>query len=57
MRGDRDLGAYAHVRARGNLDEPKWPDKTFGELLRIAFAARIIDRPDHPYIRELNGEL
>ena len=45
------------VRAQGNLDEPKWPDKSFGELLRIAFENRIIDRADHPVIRELNGEL
>ena len=39
------------------LEEPKWPDKTFRELLRIAFEGRIIDRPDHPLIRELNGDL
>jgi hypothetical protein len=57
MWGDRDLGGYAMVRARGNLEEPKWPDKEFRELLRIAFDARIVDRPDHPLIRELNGEL
>lgn len=57
MWGDRSLGAYAMVKARGNLEEPKWPDKTFRELLRIAFEGRIIDRPNHPLIRELNGDL
>jgi hypothetical protein len=57
MWGDRNLGGYSMVRARGHLEEPKWPDKTFRELLRIAFESRIIDRPDHPYIRELNGDL
>ncbi|MGO9783409.1 MAG: hypothetical protein ACLPQY_27150 [Streptosporangiaceae bacterium] len=58
MYGDRALGAYVHVIARGNLEEPKWPDKSFGTLLQIAFPGdRIINRPDHPYIRELNGEL
>ena len=57
MWGDRSLGGYTMVKAKGNLEEPKWPDKTFRELLRIAFENRIIDRPDHPVIRELNGDL
>lgn len=57
MWGDRSLGAYQHARARGNLEEPKWPDKIFRELLRTAFENRIIDRPDHPVIRELSGDL
>lgn len=57
MYGNRSLGGYEMVVARGNLDEPKWPDKTFRELLRIAFEDRIIDRPGHPVIRELLGEL
>jgi hypothetical protein len=57
MWGDRSLGGYTMVKAKGNLEEPKWPDKTFRELLRTAFENRIIDRPDHPVIRELNGDL
>jgi hypothetical protein len=57
MYGDRSLGGYTMVKAKGNVEEPKWPDKTFRELLRIAFEGRIIDRPDHPLIRELNGDL
>jgi hypothetical protein len=57
MWGDRNLGAYAMVRARGHLEEPKWPDKTLRDLLSVAFESRIIDRPDHPLIRELNGDL
>jgi hypothetical protein len=57
MWGDRSLGGYTMVKAKGNLDEPKWPDKTFRDLLRVAFENRIIDRPDHPVIRELNGDL
>ena len=57
MYGSRDLGAYEMVVARGNLDGPKWQDKTFSELMHIACEGRIIDGPDHPVIRELNGEL
>ncbi|WP_328667620.1 hypothetical protein OG905_11395 [Streptomyces sp. NBC_00322] len=58
MTGNRELGAYEIFMARGDLGEPQWPDKTFRELIGIAFKGdRIIDSLDHPVIRELNGEL
>jgi hypothetical protein len=56
MTGDRGLGGYEMIRARGNLDDPKWPELTFREMLRLGFENRIVDRFDHPVIRELNGE-
>lgn len=37
--------------------EPIWPDKTFGELLKLAFDGKIIDNEDHPYVRRLRGLL
>jgi hypothetical protein len=40
-----------------NLAEPKWPDATFGKILEIAFAGRLIDKPDHPLIHRLRGIL
>jgi hypothetical protein len=54
---DRMLGAYTMFRAKGDLGEPQWPEKSFRDLLEIAFRNNIIDRADHPFIRELNGEL
>jgi hypothetical protein len=55
MASDRPLGAYRIFRAEGEIPEPRWPDKTFGELLQIAFRGRIIDSEDHPVIRRLRG--
>lgn len=55
--GDQDLGAYAILVAPKDHGEPQWPDKTFRDLLELAFRDLRIDRPDHPAIRELNGEL
>lgn len=55
--GNRSAGAYDLVVAKGNLEEPKWPDMDYRGLLRIAFETRLIDRPDHPVIRELAGDL
>jgi hypothetical protein len=57
MVGNRDLGAYELYKAQGNLPDPVWPDKSFSDLLRIAFDnGRLIDSPDHPALRELRGE-
>ena len=57
MHWDRDLGGYEMQRAKGDLGEPQWPDKSFRDLLEIAFRHHLIDRPDHPVIRELAGEI
>jgi hypothetical protein len=57
MHWERDLGGYAMQRAKGNLGDPQWPDKPFRDLLELAFRHNLIDRPDHPVIRELVGEI
>lgn len=46
--------AYEARIAEGN-SAPQWPTETFSELLRIAFKDRVIDRLDHPVIKELYG--
>jgi hypothetical protein len=39
--------------------EPNWPEEPsndwFRRLLRLAFADKIIDNPDHPYVQRLRG--
>jgi hypothetical protein len=55
--GNRQIGAYDIVRARGDLGDPQWPDHSFEDLIKIAFRDRLIDAPDHPVIRDLNGEI
>jgi hypothetical protein len=52
---DMSLGAYRIYRAEGQLSDPVWPDKSFEELLEIAFKDRVIDSPDHPVSRRLRG--
>ncbi|MCH9732729.1 MAG: hypothetical protein K0U84_24215 [Actinomycetia bacterium] len=54
---EKHLGAWEMYRAKGDLGEPQWPEKSFAELLAIAFRSFLIDRPDHEVIRELAGEL
>jgi hypothetical protein len=52
------LGAYETFVAPQGLPEPVWPaDLTFPEMLKIAFRDRYVDRPDHPLVRRLLGEV
>jgi hypothetical protein len=48
-------GFYDVYAATGDLPGPEWPDKTFGELLKIAFADRFIRSMDHPVMLRLRG--
>lgn len=54
---NRDLGAYEMHRARGDLGTPQWPDKSFRDLIEIAFRHNVIDQADHPVIQELSGQI
>jgi hypothetical protein len=55
LRSDMDSGCYEADLAQGKLPEPIWPDKTLGELLRLAYGKKIIDSPNHPKVRDLLG--
>jgi hypothetical protein len=48
------LGAYDVSVATVKLPDPEWPtDKTFSDILRIAFKDRLIEAVDHPVIQRL----
>jgi hypothetical protein len=48
---------YDVFRATGELSPPKWPDKPFAEILKIAFKDRYIESFDHSVLKELRGEV
>jgi hypothetical protein len=50
-----ERGDYQVETAEGINKEPQWPDKSLSELLKIAFADKVIDNEDHPYVRQLRG--
>ena len=50
------LGAYDVCYAQYNRD-PVWPERTMGELLKVAFKDRYIDSFDHIILRQLRGEV
>jgi hypothetical protein len=57
MKPDMAARGYVELRATGSLPSPKWPDKSFRELLAIAFKDRLITDYDHEVLRERRGEI
>jgi hypothetical protein len=55
MVSDTANGYYTHFEPTADLPDPRWPDMTFGAMLKIAFRDRMIDTPDHPVLQELRG--
>ena len=50
------LGAYEVLEALAPLPDPEWPDKSFKEILAIAFKDYFIRSMDHPVILRLKGQ-
>ncbi len=38
-----------------DFGKPKIPEQSFNELLKIAFAGKIIDSLDHPVVAKVSG--
>jgi hypothetical protein len=55
MYANMSMGAYELMEATADLSEPNWPDLQFKEILAIAFGGRMIDGPDHPAVKLLQG--
>ena len=54
---DETLSDYRIEIAEGIDHEPPWPEKDFGELLKLGFDGKVIDNEEHPYVRRLRGLL
>lgn len=57
VQADMSAGSYAVFEATGNLPDPQWPDLLFREMLKLTFKANFIDSMNHPFLRELFGEV
>lgn len=50
-------GAYDAQKAKGQLEAPAFPDKSFTELLEAGFGdGKLINSVDHPVVKRLRGE-
>jgi len=50
-------GQYEITPSMSDLGFPRWPKQSMDELINAAFAGRIIDSPEHPYIRQIQGRI
>jgi len=50
-------GQYEITPSMSDLGFPRWPKQSMDELINDAFAGRIIDSPDHPYICQIQGRI
>jgi hypothetical protein len=55
VRANMGLGAYEWAEAEGSIPEPKWPDLSFTDLLRIAFKDRYVGTLDHAILQRIRG--
>lgn len=55
MVANRDARGYDIFAAETDFGEPKIPEQSFADLLKIAFAGKIIDSLNHPVIARLLG--
>jgi hypothetical protein len=55
----RDAGGYDFIPAAVHVPDPVWPDLSMVEIVRVALKDRgfIVDHPDHPVLRKLQGRL
>jgi hypothetical protein len=53
---NKSLGANEIMTGPDSMAAPEWPNKTFAELLQIAFGqGQLVDRLDHPVVKRLRG--
>lgn len=53
---NRPASSYDVITAEAEIPPPRWPDMTFGDLLKVAFKGRVIDSMEHPIIlRSVRG--
>lgn len=48
-------GGYDLYQATGDIPEPKWPELSLHDILKIAFKDKFINSTDHPVVQKLRG--
>jgi hypothetical protein len=55
IKANTSLGAYEIFEAQGLIADPKWPEQSFKELLRIGFRDKLVNTLEHPLVKRLHG--
>lgn len=57
IQANMNAAQYEIVDSANDLGEPRWPNQSMEEMINDAFSGRIINSPDHPYIRQIQGRI
>jgi hypothetical protein len=57
VKSDCGSKLYKFRRPDGDLGEPKWPLDSVEDWLEKAFKGKVIESPDHPVVKELQGRV
>jgi hypothetical protein len=55
MAADMTLGTYRLYEPIEGQPDPVWPNRPLEEILKVAFADKVIDSVDHPFVRRIQG--
>ena len=55
MAADMTLGTYRLYEPMEAQPDPVWPNMKLEEILKVAFAGKVIEGVDHPFIRRIQG--
>jgi hypothetical protein len=56
-KANMSIGSYEMSLAGQGIPEPEWPDLSMQQILEIAFRSSVIDKPDHPVVQRLLGNI
>jgi len=57
IQANMNAAQYEIIDSANDLGEPRWPNQSMEEMINDAFSGRIINSPDHPYIRQIQGRI
>ena len=55
MAADMTIGTYRLYEPVEAQPAPVWPNKSLQEILEVAFAGKVINSMDHPFVRRIQG--
>ena len=57
VQSNMEAGQYQIIEAANHLGQPQWPTLSMEALVNDAFSGKIIDSPNHPDIRQIQGRI
>ena len=57
MQWNKGLSAYDRYDAPFQPPEPQWPTRSIGDMVKVAFAGRVVTSLEHPVVQQMLGRI